>query len=92
MEPIKGYDEWLTSTPEETLTDEDITIIERNLKPCPFCGKRPCFEYSEYDWFVVCTCGAQMSGDDPVEASAKWATRPKVENLREGPRAFWPGA
>jgi hypothetical protein len=92
MEPIKGYDEWLTSTPEETLTNEDIDIIERNLNPCPFCGKRPCFEDSVEGWFVSCPCGALMPGDDPVEASAKWATSPKVENFREGPRAFWPGA
>ena len=91
MEPIKGYDEWLTSTPEETLTNEDIDIIERNLKPCPFCGKRPCFELSEDEWFVVCECGGHIPGEDPVDASAKWATRPKVENFREGPRAFWQG-
>ncbi len=92
MEPIEGYDAWKTTPPSEVLTDQHISIIEQNLARCPFCGNRPCFEDSVDGWFVSCKCGVSMPGDDPIDASAKWATRPKFENLREGPRAYWPGA
>lgn len=91
METIPGHDEWKTEEPQESLTDADITIIERNLKPCPFCLKRPCFENSDDQWFVSCACGAQMPGEDAVEASAKWSTRPTVGKLREGERSAWAG-
>lgn len=98
MESIAGYDSHkLASPPDDSITQREIEILERNLEPCPFCLGRPYFEDSAHteEVFVSCHCGAQIRGKDWHDVAAKWSTRPvpvarKV--LREGPLAYWPGA
>lgn len=100
MESIAGYDAYKTASPEEYVDEKEIKILERNLKDCPFCLGRPYFEdcahvANRFAIFVSCHCGAQIRGDDWHDVAAKWNTRPAPvarKILREGPRAYWPGA
>lgn len=96
METISGYDKYRTSSPEEAISEQDINILERNLAPCPFCLRHPFFEDSAHDTnvFISCHCGAQMSGSDWFEVSAKWATRPPPvarSTVRPGSYDHWTG-
>jgi hypothetical protein len=85
-----------TATTEDNEMDQnEIDILERNLKPCPFCQRKPFFETeSPVDWFVTCDCGARIPGDDAYTATAKWNTRPLpvARNVvRSVPREHWTG-
>jgi Lar family restriction alleviation protein len=56
------------------------------LKPCPFCGRKPYYEVSD-DFHIVCCSGGEacevgFSGETKDEAIAKWNTRPIEDNLR----------
>ena len=95
MDYIAGYDSWKLASPY--VEDIEIDVLERTLAACPFCGRRPFFEDSAHDVdvFVSCQCGASIRGSDWQDVAAKWSARPipvarKV--LRDGPRAYWPGA
>jgi hypothetical protein len=98
MERIDIHDQWKTAIPtQEYIDDLEIKLLERGLADCPFCLARPFFEDSAHtdDVFVACHCGAKMRGNDWHDVAAKWSTRPipVARNvLREGPRAYWPGA
>ncbi len=93
MESIANYDAWKLASPEEYVDQNEIDILERGLKSCPFCLGKPFFETeSPESWFVTCECGARIPGGDAYEAMAKWMTRPQLpvarNVLREGPRAY----
>ena len=98
MESIAGHDDWKTQTDQEYIDELEIKLLERGLADCPFCLARPFFEDSAHvaNIFVACHCGARISGEDYQDAAAKWNnTRPAPvarKILREGPRAYWPGA
>jgi uncharacterized protein (DUF983 family) len=92
VEPIKDYDGWKLASPVDESAEQEIDAIERGLDVCPFCFGPSYFEESYHGWYVTCSaCGVSMPGNDPVEASAKWATRPTVGKLREGERSVWTG-
>lgn len=97
MESISGHDAYKTASPAERYSEKVVERLERNLENCPFCLARPFFEDEAGTCFVYvsCHCGASICGIDWDDVAAKWSTRPipvarKV--LREGPRAYWPGA
>lgn len=98
MERIDIHDHWKTTIPTQyDINELEIKLLERNLADCCFCLGRPFFEDSANteEVFVSCHCGAQMRGYDWHDVAAKWSTRPipVARNvLREGPRAYWPGA
>lgn len=97
MESIANYDAWKLASPEEYVDQNEIDILERGLKPCPFCLGKAFFEETADDWLVACDCGARIPGDDAQEAAAKWMTRPREKRIgmcppREAPRTPWPGA
>jgi Lar family restriction alleviation protein len=56
--------------------------VSEELKPCPFCGKRPIFGITHRDidsfWWVQCLgCTARITGyEHEDDASAVWNTRP----------------
>ena len=99
MESIAGYDAWKTASPEEYVDQDEIDVLERNLKPCPFClGNVVCFEEATEDavdiWFVTCGCGAHISGETAHDAASKWNTRPApvARNVvRSVSKEFWTG-
>lgn len=78
LEELPGYDKWKTASPVEDIGSAEIDAIEANLRLCPFCGSKPCFENSDEGWFVSCSCGAQMPGDGPMEAAQNWAARARA--------------
>jgi hypothetical protein len=98
MEHIGIHDQWKTAIPtQDDINELEIKLLERGLADCPFCLARPFFEDSAHvaNIFVACHCGARISGEDYQDAAAKWNTRPAPiarKVLREGPRAYWPGA
>lgn len=98
MEEIPGYDKYKTESPEEYVDDAVVSTLEKTLSTCPFCARPPYFEdAADTDMvFVTCNCGVRMEGDDWHDVTEKWNTRPQppVEHklLRDGPRAYWPGA
>ena len=99
MEPIKGYDVWKLSSPVDDRAEQEVDAIERGLDVCPFCFGPSYFEDSDHGWYVTCSsCGVSMPGNDPEGAAEKWNKRiyPPIlrekQPMREGPRAYWPGA
>ena len=99
MEPIKDYDGWKLASPYDDRAEQEIDAIERGLDVCPFCFGPSYFEDSAHGWYVTCSsCGVSMPGDEPVDAAEKWNKRiyPPILRektpMREGPRAYWPGA
>jgi len=75
---------------------DEIDILERSLKPCPFCFGKAFFEEGSDGWFVACDCGARIPGDDAQGAAAKWNVRPPQglvkNNVRAVAREYWTGA
>ena len=99
MEPIKGYDEYKLASPYDDRAEQEIDAIERGLDVCPFCFGLSYFEESYHGWYVTCSaCGVSMPGNDPEGAAEKWNKRiyPPILRektpMREGSRAYWPGA
>ncbi len=85
-----------TVTQEGAEMDQnEIDILERVLKPCPFCAGKPFFEEGMISWFVACDCGASLHGKDAHDAAAKWTIRPPLDSarsdMRSGPREHWTG-
>jgi hypothetical protein len=85
-----------TATQEGAEMDQnEIDILERVLKPCPFCAGKPFFEETVSGWFVACDCGARVPGDDAQDAAAKWCIRPPMSvaksNVRSVAREHWTG-
>ncbi|MBR2999706.1 MAG: Lar family restriction alleviation protein [Oscillospiraceae bacterium] len=36
---------------------EEVWETSDDLKPCPFCGRKPIVEKCVYEWFISCKCG-----------------------------------
>ena len=68
------------------MDQNEIDILERNLKPCPFCLGKANFEEADDCWFVSCGCGARIPGDDAQEAAAKWMVRPPLSLVKNSVR------
>ena len=77
------------------MDQNEIDILERNLKPCPFCLGKAFFEECADGWYVACNCGARIPGDDAQGSAAKWCVRPPItavrENVRSVAREHWTG-
>ncbi len=95
MESIANYDAWKLASPEEYVDQNEISILERNLKVCPLCPGKAFFDESKGFWYVECEkCGCSVPGNDPQEVAARWNTRPPVmarNVVREVPRHHWTG-
>ena len=80
---------------------DEINILERALRECPFCvGRAHFFTVSIHKpelWTVMCDeCEAQVSSDSAQNVTAKWNTRitipgPSHGGFREGYRVPNPG-
>ena len=56
--------------------------IERELKPCPFCGGKAFWD-SDFSC-VYCRCGAELTFfESDKEAAEKWNSRPIEDDLNE---------
>lgn len=55
------------------------------LKPCPFCSRKPCVDEERGAWMIFCPTNAHHAGTDffdtKAEAIAAWNTRPDTTTI-----------
>jgi len=80
----------------DDVNQDVVDEMERNLRDCPFCGRKSFFEDTAHGWYVASACGARVPGDSAYEAATRWNTRVTAPVARVRPtaptgRAHWTG-
>ena len=62
---------------DRELTRDTVLLWQKDLKPCPFCGREPFIGQYETGWYaIMCGCGVDGAPDLGISgAVARWNER-----------------